>query len=74
MYILTIVFLHKSDIIEVPKKVGRKRESKMQKIKIIYADGTAETREIIKRSVPETTLQAERETGKSVVRVVFVDD
>ena len=44
---------------------------KMTKIRIIYSDGTAETREIIKNSIPETTLKAAKETGKQVIEWWF---
>ena len=46
----------------------------MSKIKVIYLDGTAEIREIIKNSIPETTLKAARETGKQVINVSYIDD
>ena len=44
----------------------------MTKIKIIYFDGTTETREIIKNSIPETTLNAAKETGKQVINVSYI--
>lgn len=54
-----------------PQKKGRK---KMKKIKVIYLDGTAEIREIIKNSIPETTLEAAKETGKQVINCSFIED
>ena len=44
----------------------------MTKIKIIYLDGTTETREIIKNSIPETTVKAAKETGKQVINVSYI--
>lgn len=46
----------------------------MSKIKVIYLDGTTETREIIKNSIPETTLKAAKETGKQVINVCYIDE
>lgn len=45
-----------------------------KKILIIYIDGTTETREIVKRSIPETTLLAAMETGKQVVNAFYITD
>lgn len=44
------------------------------KIIILYIDGTTEKREIIKNSIPETTLQAAKETGKQVINTFFVKE
>lgn len=44
----------------------------MSKIKVIYLDGTTETREVIKNSIPETTLKAAKETGKQVINVSYI--
>lgn len=45
----------------------------MSKIKLIYLDGATEIRELIKNSIPETTLKAARETGKQVINVCYID-
>ena len=44
----------------------------MKEIIIVYLDGTTETREIIKNSIPETTLKAAKETGKQVIDVRYI--
>ena len=44
----------------------------MKEIIIIYLDGTTETREIIKNSIPETTLKAAKETGQQVIDVRYI--
>ena len=44
----------------------------MTKINIIYLDGTTETREVIKNSIPETTVKAAKETGKQVIDVCYI--
>lgn len=42
------------------------------KIIIIYTDGTSEVREVIKHSIPETTLKAAKDTGKRVYNIAFI--
>ena len=44
----------------------------MTKNKIIYLDGTTETRKKKKNSIPETTLNAAKETGKQVINVSYI--
>jgi len=45
----------------------------MSKIEVIYIDGTTEKREIIKNSIPETTLKAAKETGKQVINICNIE-
>lgn len=40
------------------------------KIKLIYDDGTEEIHKVIKNSWFETALEAKKETGKRVIRVI----
>ena len=42
------------------------------KIKIIYIDDTTEIKEVIKNSIPETTLKAAKDTGKQVIDIAFI--
>lgn len=49
-------------------------KNETKKIKIIYLDGTAEIREIIKNSIPETTLKAAKDTGKQVINACYIAD
>lgn len=44
------------------------------RIKILYIDGTTEIREVIQRSIPETTLKAAKETGKQVIDIAYMRD
>lgn len=40
------------------------------KIKLIYDDGTEEIRKVIRHSWFETALEAKKETGKRIIRVI----
>lgn len=56
-----------------PRRLRGQKGEKM-KIRIIYEDETTEIREVIKHSIPETTLKAAKDTGKRVHDIAFIKE